>query len=160
MDCIVNTLKEIINIPDLPVFESGKVENLVLTATYTANATTGIIYNDNNWTNLAGVVNPISNGESIKMLLNQDISNTQISLVAIYAFSEYDDVAGIHTLNTNYGENGRIIMYFRSEQIFEPIVALGDDVKFITVRVAAPSGINISDYIAHNVVLQKFIILD
>jgi hypothetical protein len=156
MDCIVEKLKETINISNLPVFESGKVEKIDLVATYTANSDTGIINHSDDWKHLAGVVNPISNSGSIKIILNQDIPNTIVNLVAIYVFSEYDDVTGVHTLNTNYGDNGRIIMYFGSQQIFEPTAILGADAKFITVRVSAASS-DLTDFIAQNVVLQKLI---
>ena len=154
MKCLVTKLPEGINKAGLPLFNMNTYfEDVSLTKTYTANAQTGVITHSNNWTWLAGVVTPTSNDGDIVGVKLASFSSDTIRVVAIYCFSEYDDVNNIHTLNTDYGDEGRIVFMVSGEKLLD-YVNIGTDVKYITVRVGGHKGSDIGDFINANTILQ------
>ena len=154
MKCLVTKLPEGINKAGLHVFNMNSYfEDVSLTKTYTANGQTGVITHGNDWTWLAGVVTPISNDGNIVGVKLASFSYGTIRVVAIYCFSEYDDVNNIHTLNTDYGDEGRIAFMISGEKLLD-YVNIGTDVKYITIRVGGQADSDIGDFINANTILQ------
>lgn len=154
MKCLVTKLKEGINKAGLPVLNMDThFEDLNLIKTYVANATTGLITHDPDWIWLAGVETPIRNDGDIIGVKMPTFPSGTVRVVAIYCFSEYDDTQDIHTLNTDYGEGGRVVLML-SSAVAHDYIRIGADVKYITVRVTGEENTDIGDFITANTILQ------
>lgn len=111
-----------------------KIETAPLSLTYPANATTGIITHSANWNWLAGVEVPINNTSGkIKYISFTPHSVETVGYCFVFMFSEYNADTAVYTLNTAYGEGGKCTLN-QGEKL-----AVGNDVKYITVRLGSPA---------------------